>query len=193
MEFGEEKALLAKRKQGIEKTEKGAESVNIGKVVEKIATTLQGFPAAPADCRSLFEPIDFMVFDGLVKTGRVDVIRFVEVKSGAAKYDEKEQALREKALAAGQKAARKRLKRIAGPFVRRKIDPQDVKVLFDPIEFVAFRGMCDGGVKAVSLIDRPAANKERQKVQDSVSRAVEKGNYEWQELRIDGEGRVGET
>lgn len=109
------------------------------------------------------------------------------------KFDEKEQALRDKALAVGQKAARKRLKRIAGPFVRRKIDPQDVKVLFDPVEFVAFRGMCDGEVKAVSLIDRPAGNKDRERVQESVSRTVEKGNYEWKELRIDGEGRVAET
>jgi predicted Holliday junction resolvase-like endonuclease len=109
------------------------------------------------------------------------------------KFDEKEQALREKALAVGQKAAQKRLRRIARPFVKRKIDPQDVKVLFDPIEFVAFRGMCDGGVKAVSLIDRPAGSKDREKLQESVRRTVDKGNYEWKELRIDTEGRVAET
>jgi predicted Holliday junction resolvase-like endonuclease len=68
-----------------------------------------------------------------------------------------------------------------------------VKVLFDPIEFVAFRGMCDGGVKAVSLIDRPAAGKDRERLQESVRRTVGKGNYEWTELRIDAEGRVSET
>mgnify|MGYP005811063353 CR=1 FL=1 len=109
------------------------------------------------------------------------------------KFDEREQALRDKALAIGQEAARKRLKKIAKPFVKRKIDPQDVKVLFDPIEFVAFRGMCDGEVKAVSLIDRPAESKDREKLQESVRRTVDKGNYEWKELRIDAEGRVVEA
>lgn len=91
----EEKAALDKRKQGIDKTEKAAESVNIGKVVEKIATTLQGFPAAPSDCRSLFEPIDLIVFDGLAKAGRVDAIRFVEVKSGASKLNGHQKQIRD--------------------------------------------------------------------------------------------------
>jgi predicted Holliday junction resolvase-like endonuclease len=94
-ELAEEKARLDKRKQGIEKTEKAAESVNIGKVVEKIATTLQGFPAAPADCRSLFEPIDLIVFDGLAKSGRVDAIRFVEVKSGGSKLNDHQKQIRD--------------------------------------------------------------------------------------------------
>lgn len=86
-ELAAEKVRLEKRKEGIGKTERAAESVNIGKVVEKIATTLQGFPAAPGDCRSLFEPIDLIVFDGLATKGRVEAIHFVEVKSGAAKLN----------------------------------------------------------------------------------------------------------
>lgn len=59
-----------------------AEAVNIGKVVEKIAPSLPGFPVVSADCRSLLEPIDYVVFRGLSARGRIDSLIFVDVKSG---------------------------------------------------------------------------------------------------------------
>jgi predicted Holliday junction resolvase-like endonuclease len=106
------------------------------------------------------------------------------------KFDEKAEALREAALRRGQAEARQRLRSIARPFVERDIDPQDVKVLFDPVEFVAFRGMAAGAVSAVVLIDRPAADAQHEALQRSVADAVEKGRYEWKVLRIDDGGRV---
>jgi predicted Holliday junction resolvase-like endonuclease len=113
-----------------------------------------------------------------------------KLELASSKFDEKEAALREQAVAKGQQAAKKRLKAIAGPFVTRKIDPQDVKVIFDPVEFVAFRGMTKGGVDRVAFIDRPATSKAREKLQASVARVVNAGNYEWKVLRISAEGRV---
>lgn len=62
-----------------------AESVNIGKVVEKIAPSLPGFPVRSGDCRTLFEPIDYVVFHGLSTNGIVDSLTFVDVKSGRAR------------------------------------------------------------------------------------------------------------
>lgn len=129
------------------------------------------------------EPPPRTEFDALDEARR-------KLERAVARFEEQEEALREKAKASGQKAAQKRLKAIARPFVKRKIDPQDVKVLFDPIEFVAFRGMSNGEVEAVSLIDRPAARKDREKLQDSIRRTVQDGNFEWRELRIDADGRV---
>jgi predicted Holliday junction resolvase-like endonuclease len=105
-------------------------------------------------------------------------------------FEEKAGALREAALRRGQAEARQRLRAIARPFVERDIDPQDVKVLFDPVEFVAFRGMAAGAVTAVVLIDRPVASAQQEAVQRSVAEAVEKGRYEWKVLRIDDDGRV---
>jgi predicted Holliday junction resolvase-like endonuclease len=59
-----------------------AEAVGIGNVVEKIAPSLPGFPVASRDCRSLFQPIDYVVFNGLSSRGRIDSVTFVDVKSG---------------------------------------------------------------------------------------------------------------
>jgi predicted Holliday junction resolvase-like endonuclease len=56
-----------------------------GKVLEKIAPSLPGFPVMSADCRALFEPIDYIVFNGLSAKGKVDSIVFVDVKSGNAR------------------------------------------------------------------------------------------------------------
>src|SRR6266699_213768 len=77
--------LRDRRRQAEERPRRAAESVRIGKVIEKIAPSLPGFPMTVPDCRSLFEPIDYLVFEGLSATGKVDSIRFVDVKTGNAR------------------------------------------------------------------------------------------------------------
>jgi predicted Holliday junction resolvase-like endonuclease len=46
-----------------------AAAVNLGKIVEKIVPSFSSFAHAAGDCRALFEPIDYIVFSGLAKTG----------------------------------------------------------------------------------------------------------------------------
>jgi predicted Holliday junction resolvase-like endonuclease len=106
------------------------------------------------------------------------------------RFEEKAAALREEAVALGQKAAQKQLRAIAGPFVARQIDPQDVKVIFHPVEFIAFRGMSDGEVAQIAFIDRPAESKQRAILQESIASAISSGNYAWKLLRVSGEGTV---
>lgn len=74
--------LAAKRLAAMTRPRISAKAVNIGKVVEKIAPSLPGFPVTSSDCRSLLEPIDYLVFRGLSARGRVDSIIFVDVKTG---------------------------------------------------------------------------------------------------------------
>jgi predicted Holliday junction resolvase-like endonuclease len=62
-----------------------AESVNLGKILEKIAPSFDMFQFDTHDCRSLFEPIDYIIFSGLQKAGIVDSLTFLDVKSGAAR------------------------------------------------------------------------------------------------------------
>src|SRR5882672_3991861 len=57
------------------------------------------------------------------------------------RFDEREEGLREASTERGRNAARTRLSEIAPFFVSRRIDPNDVKVLFDPVRYLAFRGM----------------------------------------------------
>jgi len=62
-----------------------AESVNLGKIVEKIAPSFETFQFSTRDCRTLLEPIDYLIFSGLHRKGVVESITFLEVKSGAAR------------------------------------------------------------------------------------------------------------
>ncbi|MCC7137118.1 MAG: hypothetical protein IT460_01665 [Planctomycetes bacterium] len=113
-----------------------------------------------------------------------------KLDASIARFDEREDRVRESARALGQAAARRRLRKIAGAFAARRVDPQDVKILFDPVDYVAFRGLNGNGVSAVEFIDRPAATRQREKVQRSLASALRKGNVEWRLLRIGGDGVV---
>lgn len=62
-----------------------AKAVNIGFILERIAPTFDSFPFEHNDCRSLFDPIDYIIFEGLSKKGVVDKIIFTDIKTGAAR------------------------------------------------------------------------------------------------------------
>ena len=62
-----------------------AKAVNIGFILERIAPTFDSFPFEHNDCRSLFDPIDYVIFEGLSKKGIVDKIIFTDIKTGAAR------------------------------------------------------------------------------------------------------------
>lgn len=74
--------LRAKKLAAMTRPRISAKAVNIGKVVEKIAPSLPGFPVTSSDCRSLLEPIDYVVFRGLSARRTIDSIIFVDVKTG---------------------------------------------------------------------------------------------------------------
>lgn len=91
----EEREELKRQKERAEHGAKvTAKAVNIGKVVEKIAPSLPGFPLAPADCRSLFEPIDYLAFKGLSARRSVDALVFVDVKSGRARLSPEQRQIK---------------------------------------------------------------------------------------------------
>ena len=72
----------------------GAQASNIGKVLEKIAPSLPGFPVHAADCRALFEPIDYVVFHGLATRRTIEAITFVDVKSGSGTLTKEQRQIR---------------------------------------------------------------------------------------------------
>jgi len=75
------------------------------------------------------------------------------------RLDGLEDKLRDAARAAGAKAAKKRLRRIDPVFSGSGLDPQDVKVMFDPVEYIAFRGLNGGEVREVLLIaEKPCSS-----------------------------------
>jgi predicted Holliday junction resolvase-like endonuclease len=93
---------LAKREEDLKlkmkRASKGAQTtskaVNAGKLLEKVFPTMKDFEWELSDCRFLGEPIDLVIFHGLT-AGKVDSIRFLEVKSGKAKLNDHQKSIKE--------------------------------------------------------------------------------------------------
>lgn len=64
-----------------------AKAVNIGFILERIAPAFDHFPFQHNDCRSLFDPIDYIIFEGLNKNGVVSKIIFTDIKTGASRLN----------------------------------------------------------------------------------------------------------
>lgn len=78
-------ALKSLRKSISEKSEIGARAVNIGFILERLAPSLETFRFNRNDCRSLFDPIDYIIFEGLSSKGKVTKIFFTDIKTGEAR------------------------------------------------------------------------------------------------------------
>ena len=73
-------AISKKKSSTQQRVETTTNSVNMGFILERLAPVLEHFPFDKNDCRSLFDPIDYVIFEGLQKTGKVQKIFFVDIK-----------------------------------------------------------------------------------------------------------------
>jgi predicted Holliday junction resolvase-like endonuclease len=89
-----EEDLKKRRKLATEKAEITAKSVNIGKNLEKVLPTMKDFKWKLADCRVLGDPIDLLTFNGFSE-GVVNSLSFIEVKSGGARLNKHQKAIRD--------------------------------------------------------------------------------------------------
>ena len=92
------KEKLEELKNSMKKATTGAQStaksVNVGKLLEKVFPTMADFKWELSDCRFLGEPLDLIIFHGLT-SGKVDSIRFLEIKSGKAKLNEHQKNIKD--------------------------------------------------------------------------------------------------
>lgn len=86
--------LRARRKILPKRIQTTTQAVNIGFVLERLAPVLDTFRFAPGDCRSLFDPIDYVIFEGLSEKGKVSRILFGDIKSGKARLNQKQRAIK---------------------------------------------------------------------------------------------------
>jgi predicted Holliday junction resolvase-like endonuclease len=77
------------------RSQKGAQAVNIGFILERIAPSMKSFAFDHNDCRSLFDPIDYIIFDGLTRKGLVERIVFADIKTGNARLQNKQKEIRD--------------------------------------------------------------------------------------------------
>ena len=88
-------AISKKKSSTQQRVETTTNSVNMGFILERLAPVLEHFPFYKNDCRSLFDPIDYVIFEGLQKTGKVQKIFFVDIKSGKAKLKANQKAIKQ--------------------------------------------------------------------------------------------------
>jgi predicted Holliday junction resolvase-like endonuclease len=89
-----EKQLREKRKKISEKSEISTTAINIGFISERIAPLMRDFYFDRNDCRSLFDPIDYIIFEGLSKKNFVSKILFTEIKTGRARLNDHQKEIR---------------------------------------------------------------------------------------------------
>jgi len=90
----EEEEFTRQVTQITERTAKTAAAVNIGKSLEKILPMAKDFKWVVPDTKFLGDPIDLLIFNGLSE-GKVESLSFVEVKSGSARLNTHQKAIRD--------------------------------------------------------------------------------------------------
>jgi predicted Holliday junction resolvase-like endonuclease len=109
------------------------------------------------------------------------------------KLDEKEETYREKARQKGRKMAQKMIREIDTVFTPRRLNPDDAKVLFHPVDYVVFKGMkASGCIKEIMFLDRETKSKGRRAIQRSIEKTIERGHYEWLTIRVLEDGSMKE-
>lgn len=112
------------------------------------------------------------------------------------KLQEKIELAKEAAREAGRKAADKHIRKIDPIFSPLKLNPNDAKVIFHPVDFIVFNGMNNNKsnkeIKNISLLDKNGKNGEHKIIQDSIDKAISRSNYEWLTLRVEENGSITE-
>lgn len=112
------------------------------------------------------------------------------------KLEEKIEAARLLAREAGRKSADKHVRKIDQVFSPLKLNPNDAKVIFHPVDFLVFSGMNnnagDKTIKQILLLDNNKKAGHHLPVQDSIEKAVRSKNYEWLTLRVGDSGAITE-
>jgi predicted Holliday junction resolvase-like endonuclease len=89
-----EKEIREERKAISRRSETATTTINIGFILERIAPTMRDFRFERNDCRSLFDPIDYIIFEGLSKKNSVSKILFAEIKTGKARLNDHQKEIR---------------------------------------------------------------------------------------------------
>jgi len=145
-------------------------------------------------CNGLFRLSDCKIY--LKRKPTSDWMDDLDLKSDklgrlSEKLDGKEEELRERAREKGRKEAQHVIRRVDPVFTPRKLNADDAKVIFHPIDYVVFNGMKKGSsIRNIVLLDRQEKGKSHRSLQRSIERVVESENYEWQTMRVHEDGKI---
>lgn len=111
------------------------------------------------------------------------------IDNAASKLDLREEAIRENAREAGRKEAGKIIRKIDKIFHPLKLNPDESKVIFHPVDYIVFNGMKSSHLKNLVFLDKSRGGHDR-RLQQSIKKVVEKGSYEWITLRVTDNGSI---
>lgn len=107
------------------------------------------------------------------------------------KLEEKKADLQRKAQEKGRQQSNLVVKKIDPVFTPRKLDPDDAKVIFHPIDYIVFNGMkAPEPIKNIILLDRQTKDGNHRAIQKGIEKVIEHENYEWQTLRVREDGKI---
>ena len=98
--------------------------------------------------------------------------------------------LRNKAREEGRRLANQAISKVDPIFYPRKLNPDDAKVIFHPIDYVVFNGMKSKELKNIILFDRKTGNSTHKKLQKSIESTINHERYEWLTIRVEDDGKV---
>ena len=107
------------------------------------------------------------------------------------KINDEETATREVAREKGRKAAMRSTKKIDTIFSPNNYNADDAKVMFHPVDFLIFNGMKEkNSIDNLVLFDREVRDAAQKTLQKSITKTVEKENYEWITMQVSEDGSV---
>lgn len=107
------------------------------------------------------------------------------------KITNEEGEVRELAREKGRKEALKATRKIDAIFKPNRLQADDAKVMFHPVDFLVFDGMkVNNEIKKLVLLDREVKRKEELKIQESIQKAVSDKNFEWVTMQIQADGSI---
>jgi predicted Holliday junction resolvase-like endonuclease len=182
---------MARSNSGSLRTNKsaGRTSPRLAKVFDALGHLMGICPC----CGELFYVSESRPFyDGRKPVSVLDRLRAEERRLDDAeeKLDQIETELRETAARVGLQATKRLLRKIDPVFSGAGYDPQDVKVIFNPVTYVVFDGMSQRNLSKIQLLARPPQNGGTERIQNSIEQAVNQGNVEFRTLRVDSRGRI---
>ncbi len=106
------------------------------------------------------------------------------------KIMEKIEAAREVARESGRKDAKKLIKKIDPIFSPLRLDANDAKVLFHPVDFLVFNGMHNDYIKNLIFLDQFTTTPSQLQLQNSVIDCIENRKYEWLTMHVGEDGEI---
>lgn len=145
-------------------------------------------------CNRLFYLSDTRIYiRGKQPHSIIDEFEEIERKLDLAeqKLENKNDPRNRLAVARARKRAENRVRKIDPLFHGAGYSVNDVHVIFDPVTFIVFDGLRSSNkLEEIVFLAHKPTNQAAERIQRSISGVIRKGNFEFQTLHIDEEGRI---